>query len=92
MIAFIVIVGDEFGHRSAKMAFTERNHAVQAFFLDRADKPLRRCIAVRRPKRCLHDSHASRLEEVLNSDTPLPISVADQDGRREQYSLFRLVR
>ena len=47
MIAFTVIVGDEFGHGPAKMAFTERDHLVQAFLLDRADKPLCICIAVR---------------------------------------------
>jgi hypothetical protein len=82
VIAFTVIVGDEFGHRPAEMAFTEWDHAVQAFLLDCANKPLCVCIAVRRTERGLHDSHASSLEEVLNGDTPLPISVADQNGRR----------
>lgn len=90
MIAFTVIVGDEFGHGPAKMAFTERDHLVQAFLLDRADKPLCICIAVRRTERCLYDSHASSLEEVLNGDTPLPISVADQNGARAEYSLNRV--
>src|SRR5688500_10601445 len=90
MIAFTVIVGDEFGHGPAKMAFTERDHLVQAFLLDRADKPLCICIAVRRTERCLYDSHASSLEEVLNGDTPLPISVADQNGVRAEYSLNRV--
>ena len=82
MIAFTVIVGDEFGHRPAKMAFTDRDQAVQAFLLDCANKPLCVGIAVRRAERGLHDSHASSLEEVLNGDTPLPISVANQNGRR----------
>ncbi len=50
MIAFPVIVGDEFGHRPAKMAFTERDHLVQAFLFDRADKPLRVGVAVRRTR------------------------------------------
>ena len=72
MIAFTVIVGYEFGHRSAKVAFTERDHLVQAFLLDRADKPLRVGIAVRRTERCLDDSNASSLEKVLNGETPLP--------------------
>jgi len=90
MIAFTVIVGNEFGDRPPKMAFTERNHVVQAFLPDRANKPLRIGIAVRRTERCLHDSHAASLEELLNGDTPLPISVADQDGRRAKYSLNRV--
>ena len=87
MIAFTVIVGDEFGHRPAKVAFTERDHLIQAFLLDRADKPLRVGIAVRRTERCLHDSHASSLEKVLNGAAPLQISIADQDGRRAELSI-----
>jgi hypothetical protein len=90
MIAFTVIVGDEFGLHPAQVAFTGWDHAVQAFLLNRADKPLRVGIAVRRPERCLHDSNASRLEEVLNGDTPLPISVADQDGTRAEYCRNRM--
>ena len=35
MIAFTEIVGDEFGHRPAEMAFTERDHLAQALLLDR---------------------------------------------------------
>jgi hypothetical protein len=90
MIAFTEIVGDEFGHRPAKMAFTERDHLVQAFLLDRADKPLRVGIAVRRSERCLHDSDTSRLEEVLNGDTPPLISVANQDRMRAEESRNRV--
>jgi hypothetical protein len=48
MIAFTLIVGDEFGHRPAQMAFSERDHLVQAFLLDRANKALRVGVAVRR--------------------------------------------
>src|SRR4030095_1981192 len=73
MIAFTVIVGDEFGHRPAEMAFTERDHLAQAFLLDRADKPLRIGIAVRRTKWCLHDSDTRSREEVSNGGTPFPI-------------------
>jgi hypothetical protein len=52
------------------MAFTEWDHAVQAFLLDCANKALCVGITVRGPERALHDSHASSLEEVLNGDTP----------------------
>ena len=90
MIAFTVIVGEKFGHRPAKVAFTERDHLVQAFLLDRADKALRVGIAVRRTERCLHDSYASSLEKVPNGEVPLPISVANQDGRRAEGSLYRV--
>ena len=41
VIAFIVIVRNEFGYRPTKVTFTEWNHAVQALLFDRADKPLR---------------------------------------------------
>src|SRR4029434_3252160 len=89
MIAFTEIVGDEFGHRPAKMAFTERDHLVQAFLLDRADKPLRVGVAVRRSVRCLNDSDTSCLEEVRNGDTPPPISVANQDRMRAELPEVR---
>ena len=36
MIAFTLIVDDELSYRPAKMAFTERDHAVQAFLFNRA--------------------------------------------------------
>ena len=87
MIAFTVIVGDEFGHRPAELAFTERDHLAQAFLLDRADEPLRIGIAVRRTKWCLHDSDTRSREEVLNGGTPFPIPVADQDRTRAESSL-----
>ena len=90
MIAFTVMVGDEFGHRPAKMAFTERDHASDAFLLDRADKPLRGGIAVRRAERYLHDPDTSSLEELLNGDTPLPISIANQNGMRVEESVNRV--
>jgi len=86
MIAFPVIVGDEFGHGPTEMAFTERDHLVQAFLLDRADKALCIRIAVWRTERRLHESNASRREKVLNGGTPLPIPVADQDGTRAERS------
>src|SRR4029453_5435938 len=87
MIAFTVIVGDEFGPRPAEMAFTERDHLAQAFLLDRADKPLRIGIAVRRTEWCLHDSDTRSREEALTGGTPLPIPVAYRDGRRAEFSL-----
>jgi len=40
MIAFTEIVGDEFGHRPAEMAFTERDHLAQALLLDRPHDPV----------------------------------------------------
>jgi hypothetical protein len=84
MIAFTVIVDDEFGDGPAKMAFTEQDYLVQAFLPDCADKPLCLGVAVRRTERCLHDSDTRGLEESLNGDAPLPISVADQYGIRSE--------
>src|SRR5262245_12298428 len=90
MIAFTVIVGHEFGHCPAKMALTQWDRLVQAFLFERTDKPLRVRVAVRRAERRLHDSHTRRLEEVLHGDTPLPISIADQDGVCAEDSLDRV--
>jgi hypothetical protein len=46
VVSFAMVVCDEVGERLSKVAFTERDHAIQAFLFDRADEPLRMSVAV----------------------------------------------
>jgi hypothetical protein len=68
MIAFAMIMDDELRECTTKVPLTERNHAVQAFLLDRSNKPLRMRIGVsrrlhrlravrRKPFRVTHPCH-----------------------------------
>jgi hypothetical protein len=36
VIPFVMVMPDEVGERPSKMAFAERDHAIEAFFLDGA--------------------------------------------------------
>jgi hypothetical protein len=42
---------DEFGKRTTEVPLPERDEAVEAFFFDGTDEPLRMSAAVRRPER-----------------------------------------
>jgi hypothetical protein len=55
MVPLTVVVRDELRNRAAKVALTQRDHAVEAFLLDRPNKPLGVRVAVRRAERCLND-------------------------------------
>src|SRR5688572_6373207 len=68
------------GETPAKMAFTKRDNAIQAFLPDRAHEPLRMRIAVGRQERCANHSDASCCEKALDRGTPLPIAIADQQA------------
>lgn len=52
MVAFVMIVDRELLERTTEVALTLRNHAVQAFFFNRTNKPLGVRITVWRAKRC----------------------------------------
>jgi len=34
VIAFVMIMMDELGHRSSELLFSDRNHPIETFFLD----------------------------------------------------------
>jgi hypothetical protein len=70
----------EIGERSPKMAFAERDYAIEAFLPDRAYESLRMCIAVGRLERCPNHVDACRREETLDGGTPFPIAIADQQA------------
>jgi hypothetical protein len=92
MIAFTVIVGDEFGHCPAKMEFTEWDHLVQAFLLERTDKPLRVSIAVRRAERRLHDSHTpwwtAENRPLFDTSKPATTGVASETVQDLSHALI----
>ena len=54
VVSLTVVMLDVLGDRPSEMAFTERNHAVEALVFDRADEALRVGVRVGRPKRRLH--------------------------------------
>jgi hypothetical protein len=60
------------------MAFTERDHAIEAFLSNRAHKPLRMGITVRRQDRRPNDPDACRRKEPLDAGAPFSIAIADQ--------------
>ena len=72
-----MLMRHEIGERSPKMAFTERDHAIEAFLPDRAHESLRMGIAVGRLERCPNHLDACRREEALDGGTPFPIAIAD---------------
>jgi len=51
MIAFVMIVLDEFADGSAERRFTDQNHLVQTGFFDRSNEPLRERIEIRGTRR-----------------------------------------
>jgi len=90
MIAFTVIVGDEFGHRQAEMAFTERDHLAQALLLDRPHDPLRMT-----PCSLAHTAaFASGASPSRRATPPLPdstsIAIADQNATISQGTVTRI--
>jgi hypothetical protein len=61
MIPLTMVMFDLLGNRPSEMAFTERDHAVEAFVFDRAHEALRPGICVGRLKRvCTTRMPASR--------------------------------
>ena len=60
VVAFAMVMRHEIGERPPKMAFSERDDAIEAFFFDRADEAFRVCIAVRRTGRCPNHADARR--------------------------------
>jgi hypothetical protein len=82
VVSFVMVVRDEVGERPPQVAFTERDHAIQAFLLDRADEPLRMGIAVWCPERCPDHANARCREDALDAKAPFTITIADQHAIR----------
>src|SRR5689334_13709559 len=66
MVTFRVVMRHEFRDGAPKMALAEHDHAVEAFFLDRAHEPLREGVAVRRSRRRSDDANAPALQERVD--------------------------
>ena len=77
MVAFAMIVSDELGERPTEMPLAERNHAVQAFLFNGANKPLRVRFAVGRTERRPDDAHTGLFKQVPNRGAPLAIPVTN---------------
>jgi hypothetical protein len=80
MVPFAVVMRHELGKRPPKVAFTERDHAIEAFLSDRAYEPLCLGIAVGRQERCPNHPDACGREEALHGGAPLSIPIADQQA------------
>jgi hypothetical protein len=61
MIPLALIMGDKRRNGPAKVAFGERNQAIETFLLDRADEAFSVSIAVRRARRRLDDMESAFL-------------------------------
>ena len=77
VVSFEMVVCDEVDERLPEVAFTERDHAIQAFLFDRADEPLRMRIAVWCPERRPDHANARCREEALDAQG----SISDHDRR-----------
>ena len=78
MVAFVMVMHHVLGQRPTKVLLTERNHPLQALFFDRADEPLRVCVAIRRAERLLNDLHTRAFKQLPNREAPLAIAVAQE--------------
>jgi hypothetical protein len=90
MVAFAMIVNKERGEGTTEVPRPQWNTAVQACLFDRANKPLRMRIAVRRAERCPDHAHRGRLEQVSNRTAPLLIAVANQETLRLEHAVCRI--
>jgi hypothetical protein len=85
-----MVVDHELRESATEVLLTQRNEAVQALFLDRANKPLRMRIAVWRARRCPGHAHTGRLEQLPNGRAPLSISVADEEALPVEDAVARV--
>jgi hypothetical protein len=82
-VPFAMVMRHEVGERPPKMAFTERDHAIEAFLSHRAHEPLRMRIVVRRQERCANHPDACCREKALDGGAPLPIDRRSASSRAE---------
>jgi hypothetical protein len=87
-----MIVHEELGEQTPRVALIKKNHPIQAFLLDGAHKSLRVRIAVGCAKRCLDHARTGRLQQLPNGGGPLPISVADHEPGPSSTPSAALVR
>ena len=78
MTPLAVVMLDILMQSTSEMAFTHRNHPVEAFFFDRAHEALCVRIRVRRPHGRQHDVNPGVAQESLYVRAPFPIVVTDQ--------------
>jgi hypothetical protein len=74
-----MVVGDELSSGPTKVPLAQRDDTMEAFLFHRADKPFRMRVAVRRARRRLEYTNASRREPLLHRFAPLRIAIADED-------------
>jgi hypothetical protein len=79
VIPFPVVVGDEFGERSAQVGFPKDDDLIQAFLLDGPDESLRVCVAVGRVKRRLYHADATVGQGPAEHRAPFGVPIADKD-------------
>lgn len=87
VVSFAIVVCDEVGERPPEVAFTWRDHTIQAFLFDRANEPLRMRIAVWCPERCPDHADARCREEALDAKAPLAITITDQHAIRVEAAV-----
>ena len=87
MVPLTVVVRHEVRNRAAKVALAQRDHAVEAFLLDRPNEPLGVHVAVRRAERRLNDPNVLLFQELQHGTTPLPIAITDQHATTSQDTI-----
>src|SRR4030095_2551167 len=87
MVAFMMIVLNEFGDSSPERPFTDENHAVETGFLDRPDEPLRERVEVGGTGRQADHLHAGSGESFAVRPREQWIAIVDQEALAHQEAI-----
>ena len=87
MVAFVMIVLDEFADGSPERPFTDENHPVQTGFLDRPNEPLRERIEIRGTGRQADHLHSCGGERLAERQREQRIPIVDQEALARQKAI-----
>ncbi len=92
MISLSMIMTTEFDGGPPQRLFTEEDHPIQAFALDRQNKSLDVSVQIRRTVRQPNDVSSGVLEQVAKVRSELFVAVQDEELLAEQKAVDRSVR
>ena len=78
MRPLVVVVGHELGHSLSQVLFADEHDTIEAFLLDRSNKPLRMGIGVWCPIGRLDHVEACVAQQLPHGHAPLRVAVAEQ--------------
>jgi hypothetical protein len=88
MIPPAMVVLDEFCERPAEVTLAQRNHSIEAFFLDRPHESLGVSIRIRGARWCQDRADAGGAKPLTHRTAPLPIPIAGQHTMSHQHAVI----